>query len=84
MESACLFDAWLHENTGYTYHGDAPITGLTRFELDKLQLGWLVRQEQEADAAGWDGGYGSYSDRRKSSHQQDITRRLRQMEVERN
>lgn len=41
---------WLHEQ-GYTYHGDAPLTGLTRFEYDKLQLGHLVRQEQKEQAA---------------------------------
>lgn len=68
------FDAWLHEQ-GYTYHGDAPITGLTRFELDKLQLGWIVRQEQEMDAMN-DGNV-SYSADRKRSHKQDIRRRLR-------
>lgn len=46
MESACLFDAWLHEKTSYTYNGDAPITGLTQFELDKLELGFLIQQER--------------------------------------
>lgn len=43
---------WLHSETQYTYHGDAPLTGLTQFELDKLQLGWIVRQEQRDEAGG--------------------------------
>lgn len=50
MESAAALDAWLHEQ-GYTYHGDAPITGLTTLEYDKLQLGYVVRQEQKEKAA---------------------------------
>lgn len=35
----------------YTYNGDAPITGLTQFEYDKAQLGYLVRQEQQEQQA---------------------------------
>lgn len=32
---------------GYRYHGDAPIAGLTPAEIQMLQLGWMVRQEQQ-------------------------------------
>lgn len=41
---------WLHTDAGYSFHGDAPIAGLTPRELDILLLGHLVHQEQ-AEAA---------------------------------
>lgn len=44
---------WLHSETTYSFHGDAPIAGLTPREVDMLLLGHLVHQEQEeADASG--------------------------------
>lgn len=72
----CAFDSWLHENTSYTYHGNAPITGLTHTEIDKLQLGFMVRHEQQADAREMAGAT-SLSDRRKRQHKQNIRQRLR-------
>lgn len=41
---------WLQSETGYTFNGEAPVSGLTRHELDFLMLGHLVAKEQE-DAA---------------------------------
>jgi len=37
---------WLHSETEYTFNGDAPIAGLTPAELDALQLGKLIENEQ--------------------------------------
>ena len=75
MEALCSFDVWLHE-LGYTYNGDAPITGLTPLERDKLQLGWIVRQERKENAYQADGQQ-SHSQRKNVSHKQDIRERLR-------
>lgn len=74
----CAFDSWLHEQGGYTYHGEAPITGLTQFEVDKLQLGWIVRQEEQAASMERAQSNGSgYSASRKRSHEQSIRQRLK-------
>lgn len=51
MESEAAYLAWLHENTNYTFHGDAPITGLTLREETCLQLGHIVIQEKEKEQA---------------------------------
>lgn len=41
----------MHDSGGYTFHGSAPITGLTPRELDLLMLGHLVHQEQQEAVA---------------------------------
>lgn len=84
MESAAALQSWLHDEGGYTYHGDAPIGGLTYPELMTLQLGTVVRGELQSDSINAELAGGSYSDRRKVSHERDIDRRLRKMEVETN
>ena len=77
MESACAFDAWLHDR-GYTYNGDAPLTGLTRFEYDKLQLGWIVQQEQKRENIDAEAsGRSSHTQQQVSSHKQRLAKRSR-------
>lgn len=50
-EAHASFVYWMHETAGYTYHGDAPLTGLTNLEYDTLLLGHLVQQEQKNQKA---------------------------------
>lgn len=65
---------------GYDYEG---IASRTPAEVNALQLGFIVRQEeQEAAMAAAESAGGSYSDQRKRQHDQSIRRRLRQMDVE--
>lgn len=67
----------MHEQ-GYTYNGDAPITGLTQYEIDKLQLGWMVEKEREAEQRTQAAGARGQTERRKREHKQSIKRRLRE------
>lgn len=67
----------MHEQ-GYTYNGDAPITGLSQFEVDKLQLGWLVEKEREAEQQAQAAGARGQTERRKHEHKESIKRRLRE------
>lgn len=55
----------MHENTTYTFHGDAPIGGLLPAELDLLVLGHMVRQEQQQS----DSGTGGLSKRKRDLEQ---------------
>lgn len=62
--------AWLHEETGYTFNGDAPIAGLTVREDLLLRLGRLVRNEkrqEQADAAGGPGQSSAHREARKQA-----------------
>lgn len=43
---------WLHDSAGYSFHGDAPITGLTPHEVNALMLGHRVHNGQRDDAGG--------------------------------
>lgn len=56
--------AWLHEDAGYSYLGPDRYGKLTPAELAMLQLGFIVRREQEQEAHDGPGGPGS---RRKHS-----------------
>lgn len=40
----------MHEQ-GYTFHGDANMSGLTRLELNSLRLGHAIRQEKSEEQA---------------------------------
>jgi hypothetical protein len=54
VESRASFVWWLHSETGLSFHGDAPIAGLTPAEADTLLLGHLVTQEQQQNGNGSD------------------------------
>lgn len=82
MESAAALHSWLHEEGGYTYHGEAPIAGLTYPELATLQLGTAVRNDLQAEQIADLRAGSSYSAQRKRRHEKDIDRRLRQLEVD--
>lgn len=43
-----MFLDWLHDK-GYTFNGNAPISGLTPGELTLEQLGHVLRQEESED-----------------------------------
>lgn len=43
-----MFTDWLHEK-GYTFNGNAPISGLTPMEMTIEQLGHILRQERQED-----------------------------------
>lgn len=41
----------MHDSAGYSFHGDAPITGLTPNEVNALMLGHHVHNDQHEAAA---------------------------------
>lgn len=44
-----LFVAWMHDDCGYSYLGPERYGKLTLHELQILQLGFLIQQEQRED-----------------------------------
>lgn len=56
----------MHEQAGCSFHGDAPIAGLTPCEADALMLGFLLKQEDR--------------DRARSDDPEPVRQRKRELE----